>query len=146
MFFIPAVFILALFYSIYFIKQIAAGRKGIQTRQLGKGKIGQNHGAYSFHGNFFRCTGAIGFSFFRLEFYADACKNSRYCGRNSRRFDFSCGGAHYEKQLEGRNPAFLGFDLMYMGILLMYFNWLLVLFTVWACVMLHIQMSAARTY
>ncbi len=45
-----------------------------------------------------------------------------------------------------RNPAFLGFDLMYMGILLMYFNWLLVLFTVWACVMLHIQMSAARTY
>ncbi len=99
MFFIPAVFILALFYSIYFIKQIAAGRKGIQTRQLGKGKIGQNHGAYSFHGNFFRCTGAIGFSFFRLEFYADACKNSRYCGRNSRRFDFSCGGAHYEKQL-----------------------------------------------
>ncbi len=44
------------------------------------------------------------------------------------------------------NSAFLGFDLMYMGILLMYFNWLLVLFTVWACVMLHIQMSAARTY
>jgi len=38
-----------------------------------------------------------------------------------------------------RNPAFLAFDLLYIGILLMYFNWVLLGFTVFAMVMLHIQ-------
>lgn len=38
-----------------------------------------------------------------------------------------------------RNPAFLAFDLLYISILLMYFNWLLLGFTVFAIVMLHIQ-------
>lgn len=38
-----------------------------------------------------------------------------------------------------RNPAFLAFDLVYVGILMMYFNWVLLAFTVFAMVMLHIQ-------
>ena len=38
-----------------------------------------------------------------------------------------------------RNPAFLGFDLMYLGILLVFFNWLLLIFSIFAILMLHLQ-------
>lgn len=45
-----------------------------------------------------------------------------------------------------RNPAFLGFDLMYTGILLMYFNGILLLFTIWVVVMLHLQILQEEKY
>ena len=38
-----------------------------------------------------------------------------------------------------RNPAFLGFDLMYIGILLSFFNWYLCVVTVFALVLFHLQ-------
>lgn len=38
-----------------------------------------------------------------------------------------------------RNPAFLGFDLVYIGILLMFFAWWHLIFAVFAIVMLHLQ-------
>ena len=38
-----------------------------------------------------------------------------------------------------RNPAFLGFDLVYIGVLLMFFNWFLFLISVFAMIMFHLQ-------
>lgn len=38
-----------------------------------------------------------------------------------------------------RNPAFLGFDLVYIGILLMFFNWILFFLSVFAIIMFHLQ-------
>ena len=38
-----------------------------------------------------------------------------------------------------RNPAFLGFDLLYLSMALMFFNIPLLLCSVWAAVMLHLQ-------
>ncbi len=38
-----------------------------------------------------------------------------------------------------RNPAFLGFDLLYIGTLLMFFNWILCILTVFAVIMFHLQ-------
>lgn len=38
-----------------------------------------------------------------------------------------------------RNPAFLGFDLLYTSILLMFFNIPLLICSIWAAVMLHLQ-------
>ena len=38
-----------------------------------------------------------------------------------------------------RNPAFLGFDLLYFGTLLMFFNWILCFLTVFAVIMYHLQ-------
>ena len=38
-----------------------------------------------------------------------------------------------------RNPAFLGFDLLYIGTLLMFFNWILCILTVFAIIMYHLQ-------
>ena len=38
-----------------------------------------------------------------------------------------------------RNPAFLGFDLLYIGTLLMFFNWILCFLTVFGVIMYHLQ-------
>lgn len=38
-----------------------------------------------------------------------------------------------------RNPAFLGFDLVYLGILLMFFNWALFAVSIFAALMFHLQ-------
>lgn len=38
-----------------------------------------------------------------------------------------------------RNPAFLGFDLVYIGMLLMFFNWVLLGVSVFAMIMFHLQ-------
>ena len=38
-----------------------------------------------------------------------------------------------------RNPAFLGFDLVYTGILMMFFNWGLLVVSVLAALMFHLQ-------
>ena len=45
-----------------------------------------------------------------------------------------------------RNPAFLGFDLQYIGVLLMYCNLLTGMFTVFAIVMLHLQIIQEENY
>lgn len=38
-----------------------------------------------------------------------------------------------------RNPAFLGFDLMYIGVLIAFFNYLNLFFVLFAVIMLHLQ-------
>ena len=38
-----------------------------------------------------------------------------------------------------RNPAFLGFDLVYVGVFLIFFNWVLFLVSVFAMIMFHLQ-------
>ena len=45
-----------------------------------------------------------------------------------------------------RNPAFLGFDLVYIGLLMMYFNWFLLAATLFAAVMLHLQILQEEKY
>ena len=45
-----------------------------------------------------------------------------------------------------RNPAFLGFDLQYIGLLLMFFNPLTALTTAFAVVMLHLQILQEEKY
>ena len=45
-----------------------------------------------------------------------------------------------------RNPAFLGFDLMYIGVLLMYANLLTLAFSAFAIVMLHLQILQEEHY
>ena len=45
-----------------------------------------------------------------------------------------------------RNPAFLGFDFMYIGVLLLYFNPLTAAFTLFSVVMLHLQILQEERY
>lgn len=43
-----------------------------------------------------------------------------------------------------RNPAFLGFDLMYLGILLSFFNWYLFAATVITAILFHLQITCVE--
>lgn len=45
-----------------------------------------------------------------------------------------------------RNPAFLGFDCVYLGILILFVNWILLFFSVFAAVMLHLQILQEEKY
>lgn len=45
-----------------------------------------------------------------------------------------------------RNPAFLGFDCVYIGFVLMFFNVPLLLFSIFAIVMLHLQILQEEQY
>ena len=45
-----------------------------------------------------------------------------------------------------RNPAFLGFDCVYIGFLLMFFNWPLLVLSLFAIVMLHLQILQEERY
>ena len=45
-----------------------------------------------------------------------------------------------------RNPAFLGFDLQYIGVMLIYFNPLTAVFSAFAIVMLHLQILQEERY
>lgn len=38
-----------------------------------------------------------------------------------------------------RNPAFLGFDFMYLGLLIAFFNFVHLVFVLYAVIMLHLQ-------
>ncbi len=45
-----------------------------------------------------------------------------------------------------RNPAFLGFDFVYLSLLLMFFNWVLLIFSLFAIIMLHLQILQEEKY
>ena len=45
-----------------------------------------------------------------------------------------------------RNPAFLGFDCVYIGFLLLFFNWPLLVLSLFAIVMLHLQILQEEKY
>ena len=104
--------ILLVFYGCYFGKMLMQRRQGIQTDQMGKGKSGG--------------TKKIVLTM----------KDSWRAGvSETDKTELVTDGIY---QIS-RNPAFLGFDLVYIGILLLFFNWILVLFSVFAMVMFHLQ-------
>lgn len=45
-----------------------------------------------------------------------------------------------------RNPAFLAFDCVYIGLLLISFNWVLLIFSAFAVIMLHLQILQEETF
>ena len=156
-----------IFYGIYFTKKIAQKRKGIQTTQLGRGKekvvrrielimsaatlllvpvevvsifSGWNHmpSPVRFAGAIMGLAGDLIFLVAVL-----TMRDSWRAGiPETDKTEFVSQGIYQYS----RNPAFLGFDLMYTGILLMYFNGILLLFTIWAIVMLHLQILQEEKY
>jgi len=45
-----------------------------------------------------------------------------------------------------RNPAFLGFYFVYLGILLLFFNWVLLIFSCFAAALLHLQVLQEEAF
>ena len=164
---LAALAILLLFYGIYFTKQLAQKRRGIQTRQMGRRKEKDLHRVEVLMA---AATGlivpvqllSIGFQWSCLPggvralgavlglvgdgIFLVAVLTMRDSWRagipETDRTEFASPGIYRYS----RNPAFLGFDLMYLGILLLFFNLPLLLFTLWAMVMLHLQILQEERY
>ncbi len=159
--------ILVLFYSVYLGKMLLQKHRGIQTDQIARGKRGRvfyielvmklaTYGAVLAEvlciftvkpclplG--FRIAGAV------LGFAGDAIfalavitmKDSWRAGIPVKdKTELVTDGIY----AYSRNPAFLGFDLQYIGMLLMFCNLLTGMFTVFAIVMLHLQILQEERY
>lgn len=164
---ILALLILVMFYSIYLAKAWLQKRRGIQTHQIGKGKEGRvqivetvmgivtvsiipvqllsiifgwGHLPANVRFTGF-CVGIIGDLIFLVSVLC--MKDSWRAGiPDSDKTKLVTNGIYRYS----RNPAFLGFDLQYIGILLIYFNFLTLIFTVFAVIMLHLQILQEEEY
>lgn len=164
---IAALFVLAVFYGIYFAKRLIQKRKGIQTRQIGRRKEKSIHTVEMlmsvatldapaaqlvsvFFGWSYMPAGAR-FTGFCIGMLGDIVfLASVICMHDSWR-----AGIPDSDKTElvttgiykfSRNPAFLGFDLQYIGVMLIYFNPLTAVFSAFAIVMLHLQILQEERY
>jgi len=152
--------ILLAFYGCYFIKMINQRKRGIQTDQIGKGKTGlvkfiemtMKIATYlvpvaeiiSIILNTtslplaVRITGMVIGAFGAAMFIAAVLtmRDSWRAGVSEIDSTELVTSGIYQIS---RNPAFLGFDLVYIGILLMFFNWALLGLSFFAIIMLHLQ-------
>ena len=156
---ILTVAILVIFYACYYAKKFAQKKKGIATTQIGKDKSGVPlyvelaMGAATFcvvvaevvsivldwsvSPVWLRVAGlviaAVGVALFITAMLT--MRDSWRAGVSKDKTELVTGGIF---QIS-RNPAFLGFDLMYLGVLLVFFNWVLFACSVFAMLMLHLQ-------
>ncbi len=160
--------ILLVFYSIYFGKMWIQKRKGIQTNQIAKreNKDQQYYieltmkvvtwgvvfveviSIFSVNPNVSQIMNFTGIILGILGNIIFACaittmKDSWRAGlAENDRTEMLTSGIY---QIS-RNPAFLGFDCVYLGILFMFFNIPLLIITVLAILMLHIQILQEEHY
>lgn len=162
-----ALAVLAVFYGIYFTKMLIQKRHGIRTHQIGRRKEKTLHTVETLMGIATLCAPAaqlasviIGWNYmpagarftgFCIGMIGDAVfLVSVLCMRDSWRAGIP-ESDRTELVTDGiycfsRNPAFLGFDFMYIGVMLMYFNPLTAVFSLFAMVMLHLQILQEEKY
>lgn len=157
---LTAIFILLAFYGCYFGKMLLQRKKGIQTNQIGKGKTGfvkRIEVVMKIATLLVPAAEAVSIILnrSRLPLWARAVGVLLgvlgvavfVCAVFTMRDSWRAGVSETDKtelvtsgiyQIS-RNPAFLGFDLVYIGILLMFFNWVLFAVSVFAMLTLHLQ-------
>ena len=162
-----ALFVLAVFYGIYLVKQWMQKRRGIQTMQIGNRKEANAHRVETLMG--IATVGIIPAQLLSIAFgWSHLSANARFTGfcvgmvgdfiflisvlcmkeswragiPNKDKTELVTDGIY----AYSRNPAFLGFDLQYIGVLLMYCNLLTTMFTAFAIVMLHLQILQEERY
>lgn len=157
---IIALIIMLAFYGCYFLKMISQRKKGIQTDQIGKGKKGI--------ARFIELTMKFATILIPLAEVVSIWLNNVFtpiwvrlagsvigalgavvfiCSVINMRDSWRAGVSETDKTelitagiyKISRNPAFLGFDLVYVGILIMFFNWILLVITLFAILMFHLQ-------
>lgn len=158
---IAALAVIAVFYTVYFAKMILQHKKGVQTDQIGKGakpekvlvtEMLMKIAAFaiipvevvSIVCNFriwdsWGCWIGIGIAVFGVLIFAAAVITMRDSWRagipDRDRTELVTAGIYRMS----RNPAFLGFDLMYLGLLIAFFNIVHLIFVLYAVIMLHLQ-------
>lgn len=157
---ILALIVLAIFYGIYFTKMLLQKRKGIRTHQIGRRKERELHRVETLmsiatfgivvvqlgsialgwnrmpaNGRFTGfCIGILGDAIFLISVVC--MKDSWRAGIPDQDKTKLVTDGIYQFS---RNPAFLGFDLMYIGMFLLYCNVLTGIYTLFAMTMLHLQ-------
>lgn len=151
---------MSVFYLCYFTKMYVQKKKGIQTNQMGKGKIGfvkfievtlkimtccvpfveliSIFAIQPLAGVHIRWVGAIIACIGVIVFVISVItmKDSWRAGvSETEKTELVTGGIY---QIS-RNPAFLGFDYLYIGVLCMFFNWLLFIVSLLTMIMFHLQ-------
>lgn len=156
------------FYLIYVGKMIAQKKKGIQTDHIAKGKkkdtlmtveiimkfatysivvvevvsIGLNSYVLNPTMRIFGIfIGFIGVFIFGIAVYT--MKDSWRAGIPDNDKTTMVTNGIYSIS---RNPAFVGFYLNYVGILLTFFNWTLFAFTIFSIILLHLQVLKEEEY
>lgn len=152
--------LMAAFYICYFAKMMSQRKQGISTDQLGKGKIGfvkfievtlkistyvlpiiqlisilwyigTSHIVLRIIGSVITAVGVLAFIISVVQM-----KNNWRAGvQREEKTNLVTTGIYSIS----RNPAFLGFDLMYIGIMFTFFNWYLCLATSFVIVFFHLQ-------
>lgn len=152
--------VLLVFYGCYFGKMAAQRKKGIRTDQMGREKTGLeravelavkaaawgvaaaemvsiflNTGIFA---SPVRSAGALAAVLGTAVFIVSAAtmEDSWRAGVSKTEKTALVTRGVYQIS---RNPAFLGFDLLYIGVGVMFFNWMLFVLSVFAAVMLHTQ-------
>ena len=164
---ITALIVLAVFYGIYLVKQWRQKRRGIRTIQIGRRKDTQTHTVETLMG--IATVGIIPAQLLSIGFgWSYLPANARFTGFcigmvGDLIFLISvlCMKDNWRAGIPdrdrtklvtdgiyafSRNPAFLGFDLQYVGVLLMFCNLLTASFTVFAVSMLHLQILQEERY
>lgn len=165
---ITVLLIMAFFYAVYLGKMIAQKRQGVVTNQIGKDQsdkkrlqverlmkiatygiilvelisIVWGYSVLEYTGkNIGIVLGVLGDVIFLMAVLTMGSSwRAGVAAENHRKF-VSNGIFKIS-----RNPAFLGFDLVYVSILLMFFNWLLFAWTLFAIIMLHLQILQEEKY
>jgi protein-S-isoprenylcysteine O-methyltransferase Ste14 len=157
---IIALGLMLIFYICYFSKMISQKRRGIHTDQLGKGKEGflkfieialkittyilpiiQIVSILFYFENIplpMQIAGVVVEAFGIIAFIASVAEmkdNWRAGVQREAKTSLVTTGIYSIS----RNPAFLGFDLMYIGILCAFFNWYLMFATAFAVGLFHLQ-------
>lgn len=157
---IIALLLMAAFYACYYGKLMLQKKKGIKTTQIGSGKTGFVKGV--------ECTMMVSTIIVVVAEFISIVLGTTLLSPWARWLGAGIGalgvavfitavitmqdswraGVSRTDKTElvtrgifciSRNPAFLGFDLLYIGILLMFFNWVLFVASVFAAVMFHLQ-------
>lgn len=166
-YFALALVVLVLFYTVYFVKMLIQHKHGIKTRQIGRRKEKDIHMVellmsiatlaapaaqlISIAFGWSCMPSGARFTGFLIGMLGDIIfLISVVCMKDSWR-----AGIPDKDKTElvtngiykfSRNPALLGFDFMYAGVLLMYFNPLTAVFSLFAAVTLHLQILQEEKY
>lgn len=164
---ILSILTLLIFYTFYFAKILIQKKQSIKTNQMGIGNKPKKvliierimsvatvmtfvvsvisiFAVKEFLKTEFRIAGII-IGMIAVLFFALATitmKNSWRVGIPEEKTDLITNGIY----CWSRNPAFVGFDLLYLSMCLVFFNIPLVLVSIWAAVMLHLQILQEEEY
>lgn len=157
---IIALALMASFYICYFAKMISQKKQGIDTDQLGKGKVGfvkfievtLKTSTYLLPAievvSIVFYTGSVNDVLRIIGLIILALGVVAFIVSVLQMKDNWRAGVQREEKTElvttgiysiSRNPAFLGFDLMYIGIMIAFFNWYLCVATSLVMVFFHLQ-------